>query len=82
MTRSGVFAWLLASTAVAAIPAILFLDAGAAEYGEAAFSFHGISGAAQLSLRASVGTGPSPGSDVKRSFGLSRPRYGSTGVTR
>ena len=38
MTRSGVFAWLLASTAVAAIPAILFLDAGAAEYGEGWFA--------------------------------------------
>jgi signal transduction histidine kinase len=34
MTRNGVLAWLLASLAVAAIPAILFLDAAAEEYGE------------------------------------------------
>ena len=34
VTRSGVFAWLLASLAVAAIPALLFLESGAEEYGE------------------------------------------------
>ena len=37
MIRSGVFAWLLAATAAAAIPVILFLDVGAAEYGEGWF---------------------------------------------
>jgi hypothetical protein len=53
MTRSGVFACLLAATAVAAIPAILLLDAGAAEYGEGWF----VNLVGPVAILASTGSG-------------------------
>ena len=53
MTRSGVLAWLLASVAVAAIPAIVLLNAGAGEYREAWLG--GLLGA--VAILASTGVG-------------------------